>query len=366
MITRVSLSNVRGVASLDTELFPVTALVAPNNSGKSTILEALTIASREAAGVGDVVNRRGWAGFQSLAALSTGNDSRIRIEEGETYTELEFEHGHVLDGHAHDAMRGAGMSPHGSQFLALWRTVGNAGGSSRVSVGQCQFDSAGQKFIRLTGTPRTGGNEGLIFDHSLSVRNLDASLSAVTLRGADALEDLIAQLRTIDPELSDIRSANVAGNWLTYVVYKHATVPLVSVGDGMKRLVGLAGTLAAAVSLALLEEPESFQHSGVFPTIAAMIWKAADAGIQVVLSTHSMDLVRTLRSKAPPGAFGIVEMSRDKEGRVTTKAHANGMGAVCRPRTRRSTEGIAPALGRAPPRSVRASASEAPPLGWTG
>ncbi|RLE62584.1 MAG: hypothetical protein DRJ47_10440, partial [Thermoprotei archaeon] len=44
MIKKVTLRNFRGIAKGEIDLEPLTILVGPNNSGKTTILEALLLA----------------------------------------------------------------------------------------------------------------------------------------------------------------------------------------------------------------------------------------------------------------------------------------------------------------------------------
>jgi predicted ATPase len=63
-------------------------------------------------------------------------------------------------------------------------------------------------------------------------------------------------------------------------------------GDGFKRLLLVAFNPAAfAGRQVLLEEPECFQHPSYLGRLAALIWEAIGQGTQVIMSTHSLELL---------------------------------------------------------------------------
>jgi predicted ATPase len=76
-------------------------------------------------------------------------------------------------------------------------------------------------------------------------------------------------------------------------------VPLAVAGDGIYSLLQTAIHLATVPKgLALLEEPEVFQHPRSLGPCASAIVAAVDRGIQVVVSTHSQELIDQLLVKA--------------------------------------------------------------------
>jgi predicted ATPase len=72
-------------------------------------------------------------------------------------------------------------------------------------------------------------------------------------------------------------------------------VPAYLAGDGFKRFLWLAATvLKVQKGIVLLEEPESFQHPRYLEELARLLYVAARDGTQVVLSTHSIELIDLL------------------------------------------------------------------------
>ena len=74
------------------------------------------------------------------------------------------------------------------------------------------------------------------------------------------------------------------------------SVPVAIAGDGIQTLVQV--TLAVARgpgSTVLLEEPEATQHPRSLDQSARAIVAAVKRGVQVILSTHSLDLIDMLR-----------------------------------------------------------------------
>jgi AAA15 family ATPase/GTPase len=80
-----------------------------------------------------------------------------------------------------------------------------------------------------------------------------------------------------------------------HIVHSWGSVPLGVAGDGIYGLARLAFELAMEPgSLALIEEPESNQHPRSLRMSARVIWAAVRQGVQVVLSTHSLELIDML------------------------------------------------------------------------
>jgi len=72
-------------------------------------------------------------------------------------------------------------------------------------------------------------------------------------------------------------------------------IPLSVSGDGIRALVQMAVSLATiSDGLALIEEPEVFQHPGALRQTARVLWANVRRGVQVVLTTHSLDFIDAL------------------------------------------------------------------------
>ena len=82
MITSVEIENLRGIArGAVADLAPLSVLVGPNNSGKSTILEALYLDSGggNAHVAAELARRRGWCGLECVVQLAYREGSAVRV-----------------------------------------------------------------------------------------------------------------------------------------------------------------------------------------------------------------------------------------------------------------------------------------------
>lgn len=78
------------------------------------------------------------------------------------------------------------------------------------------------------------------------------------------------------------------------------SIPAQLVGDGLHGVLRLALELAAhSGSIALLEEPEAHKHPAAIALTAKLIWAAVVQGVQVILTTHSLELIDHLLLAAP-------------------------------------------------------------------
>ena len=82
---------------------------------------------------------------------------------------------------------------------------------------------------------------------------------------------------------------------ILHFVFADHSVPATLAGDGIQALLRLSLALSASGGgIALLEEPEVHQHPGAIRRSARAILAAVRRGIQVVLTTHSLELIDSL------------------------------------------------------------------------
>lgn len=281
----IKLERFRGVREGEvSELAPLSLLVGPNNSGKSTVLEALYLAQSchghapPQRALNRLVTRRGWIGPTSVRALLRG---------------------------------GPGTT------AALRFRVARSGA---LSVLDLQLETNGQLLAALSGGPRHGlhlngqqqeeASDALVEVQPPTVptQQLDEAFSTLELRGHRST--LLELLRPLLPKISDLRILKPDDHYVLHVVDDSGSWPAFAAGDGFKRLLLLAARLATLQGgLALIEEPEAFQHPRSLDQMAGLLVSAVEAGTQVVATTHSLELIDRVLERAE-GELGKVVIYR--------------------------------------------------------
>jgi predicted ATPase len=90
---------------------------------------------------------------------------------------------------------------------------------------------------------------------------------------------------------------------IIYLVFDEYAVPAAVAGEGVQALIRASLELAASPGgTVLLEEPEVHQHPRAIWQTARAIWAAVNRDVQVILSTHSLELIDALLSVVPDAA----------------------------------------------------------------
>jgi predicted ATPase len=109
------------------------------------------------------------------------------------------------------------------------------------------------------------------------------------------LDESVALVSDVVPGLRNIVLTEPSGATVVQLQFSDHSVPVALAGDGIQSLVRICFELALpAGSMALLEEPEASQHPRALRQTARAISAAVKRGVQVVLSTHSLDLLDAL------------------------------------------------------------------------
>ena len=148
------------------------------------------------------------------------------------------------------------------------------------------------------------------------------------------LEDLVIEaLKIVVPSLSDIRfSGYPNGSFSRVPVVRLANakerVPLRSLGEGMRRLLGVASALInCRDGILLIDEIESGLHYSVLPDIWRLIFKTAkDLNVQVFATTHSSDCVEAFAQAVndSPDEGMLIRLERHGE-KIVAKSIAEDM-----------------------------------------
>lgn len=250
MITSVRIEDFRGVREGGVEgLAPISILVGPNNSGKSTVLDAIA-----------------HMGVRSMDELQ-----RLVLRHG---------------GQAPDAF--AEVVRHGAKEASI-RIVGEREGQQSEWSKTIESD-------RVTASVGPAPLPVALVDVE-AVRAGEALEEAHSRIGKVGQVELVVQaLRHSMPGLTGLAIYKLGSRFVLHsVVGKARPVPAYLAGDGFKRFLAIAAAvLDAPQGLVLLEEPEAFQHPRYLRELATLLHLAAREGTQVILSTHSLELIDLL------------------------------------------------------------------------
>ncbi len=282
MITSITIDGLRGIRHGEVAgLGGLSILVGPNGCGKSTVLDALLIGASPwpARAVCRVVRRRAEVVVGQSPILSP-----------------------------------AWLAHHGRSRAAIAIRVGGIATFTGTLV---QVKQAGADILTEgTLTARFPGH-GVHWDRaSCRVTTEDLREGAPETTLIDPIEDPIAPLHSVYSDaarrgrvtfanevLSDLipRFARLeilteAGNPVLYMHLGDTPVPVALAGEGVLALVRTVLELAACDQggMALLEEPEVHQHPRSLRLMAQGICAAVKRDVQVILTTHSLELIESL------------------------------------------------------------------------
>lgn len=305
MIRSIEIENLRGIRQgrLD-DLTSLVVLTGRNATGKSTVLEALSIGGADdiPGAISHVVARR--STLRSGADWLVGRSSRksvleIGTEDRRRTIELQ--------------RLGKCFEPHARSFEA--RSVPVPGPYTSI---QCSTRSPDlRKHQAAPGWIMTfsPSNESALHGTSGPGPDLPPWGGArfVEFAGGEPLTRLysrdvqsgrrshvVESLRRMLPEVANLEIlTDPEEKPQLHVVHASGAVPIDLVGDGLRALVRTILVLSDATQgLVLVEEPELHQHPGAIWETARAIWDAVGRGLQIVLSTHSLEMIDALVGRA--------------------------------------------------------------------
>lgn len=290
MLDAIHIQGLRGITKGSlTELSPLTILVGPNRSGKSTVLDAMLIGTHtsKSDGIGQAVQRRQGmdGGARWLISRSAAPTGALIWAVGDLQSVC-------------TVVRSSGPSA-----FQQWRGTSDPGvtpnvlGTPPITV---SFD-IGNEYQRHDAGPSlpvlSKGTELLDSFAPYDGPRVTRLYTELLERNEyAAAETLLNEVST--PGASPLRidtGADHTGRAILMVRTPTGAVPLAMAGDGVKMFARLAMTLALSnTSLLLLEEPEAHLHPRTLLALAGRIRDAVRRGLQVVLTTHSLELVDQL------------------------------------------------------------------------
>lgn len=274
MITAIEIENLRGIARGKLEgLTPLTILTGPNGCGKSTVLDALLIG-----GDGDAANA---VGHSVKRRPETHDGARWLIRRGRDTAKIYT----AIDGTAQTTVVRNSTQNQTSAHLDVLRGDG---------IAHILFDYDNQ-YRCLPGSIIAGRMQIRLIDPGL-VNPLTKSFSEATRNGRRT--EAYALLAELVPGFESLDILTEAdGTPALYLTLKGrgGAIPVGLTGDGIQSFLELALELAAIGNgVGLIEEPEVYQHPRAIRNTARVLLAAARRDVQVVLSTHSLELIDAL------------------------------------------------------------------------
>jgi len=298
VIESLTIDNLRGIRSGAVDnLAAINVVVGPNNSGKSTVLEALLllVAIADPGRVLQALLARGGEPLVAIRQIAGDASKAVRVTARlsspttrELLTSIDFPT--VRTPHILAEARAQGMEEPFSEIYVY--------SELKPSGGQCRLGMALSKDGHFTVPSLLAGqrpalpNVGLVA--LLAPRDLETEISRIGNVGG--LKDLTRALAVSLPGLADLRIQKLGERFVTHAfVEGKEPIPAYLLGDGAKRLIEIAAMVFAKPDTTiLLEEPEAFQHPRYLREIVNMIGTFAERGAQYVLTTHSIELIDAL------------------------------------------------------------------------
>ncbi len=278
MIREINIKNIRGIREGSLSgLSRVVVFVGPNNSGKSTVLDAISLCAppnfqdnlnRTALRRPGIQNSNRWLLFRENGISSSSGQVSINGDTGQTLTVSLSTQGEAEN---QALLASAKVTPH------LERRDKRSPPSA-VAMGDVSA-------IRMVDPAR----------ESRLIAELFSDVARRGLKGFvySIIADLIPDVTDIGLMLDGKHGGQPAT--VAYLDYKSGAKPVALAGDGVQQLFLQCLELAVPVGgTLLLEEPECHLHPRAILQSVRAILATASRGIQVILTTHSLDLIDML------------------------------------------------------------------------
>ena len=294
MIKSIEIEKFRGIENGKLDDFtPLTILVGPNSSGKSTVLDALFLgastdpykATSHFAGRNRNRLEARWLinnpHHNNEAVIKLTTDFLLNEETESRWFQIKLQDGEQPEVNIYFDPNHTGPNFNlGGQTLFM--TLHNQGISASNRIETCLGVS------------------------DISYVDFDQDQNAVSLvdlytRSIELGRRIPAQkaLNEILPRLVQVEILTYKNQPRLQTVYEDRSVPLAAEGEGIQAFMRLSLSLSAcADGTALLEEPEVHQYPRSLRMSAKTIVLAVNRGVQVVVSTHSLELIDALLTEA--------------------------------------------------------------------
>ena len=326
-ISNLKINAFRGLKNLElSNLGLINLIVGFNNSGKSSILEAIEYfcrpldplalinlsRSREvSARNSDPVQTLRWL-FPKTTASRDGDFYRLEISVTGQVDDQCKTVATILDGFLADIYFGPTMSADRSEQAYVPTTPPPAASAQKNALeltclyAEGPFPGLNLKFrevhfnitegvpFKMHKTPEAPAiNCSMITPITHRIDSLQTR-GITSVVKADRKEDLLELLRRFDNEILDITILDSHGYPEAWVNHQQrGFMPLSSFGDGLRRVLAIASGLAMATGgVLLIDEIETAIHKDALHNVFRWLRNAAELlGVQVIATTHSLEAI---------------------------------------------------------------------------
>ena len=290
MIQTLSIRNFKVLREVDVILQPLTVVVGPNASGKTSILQALAIIS-------------GWVNGSRDYTLS--NQAQSRISEGPTRIGCQVK-----------------LEEQTSRFEVNLSSMD-------VTKNEVEWMKWGHAFLNLS-TKKLAASS---YPKSTSLtlpsdgEGLPSILAGLRLESQDKFTDIVSQLKDVVANLIDIRVRQIqidlerVGHELLFDLKGATAVQASAISEGTLLTLGVLTALSTGGSpqIALIDDIERGLHPKALKSYMAQIrlLQKRDPELQIVATSHSPYLLDYLE------ADEVLLTSLDEEGYTVVKALAD-------------------------------------------
>jgi energy-coupling factor transporter ATP-binding protein EcfA2 len=311
VISSIKIEAFRGVKEGQLDgLGPINILVGPNNSGKSTCLEAIALvgAANDAAEVVRLLLHRGGPALDALDHVvpASAKESKlvVSLPNGEFYKcrlSVGGSKDPDWDPERVDHAKSQGLKDEMRRVaISLAQTRSAKSEASPRFLLSTYVDYQGRATSSIDGNGYRPYAVQLVDVQTVRERGtLEGAYTSIEKAGR--VKSVVQALTRSMKGLTDLRILKSGEDFILHAIFDgQPPVPVYLTGDGSKRLVELASAILGVDpdGVVLLEEPECFQHPRYLRELASLLIESAKAKRQIILSTHSIELVDLLLEAA--------------------------------------------------------------------
>jgi energy-coupling factor transporter ATP-binding protein EcfA2 len=291
VIRSVEIKGLRGIQVGNlTELTPLVVLVGPNGSGKSTVLDAILIAANPSPGEGigqSVIRREGITTGWPWLLWKMGLDGPAQVTVGVN----------------RNLSRRCNLSRTKQQpdtIHCAMQDLYPGGGRSSLPQTGAHFKEDNSYATYGSGVNPLEGVPDVLFVGPFPKKRLRALHELYSDMVRQGLREQVNAIHgDLIPGLDHLEVLTEGGTPVLNLVFADRAVPAILAGDGIALLLRLCFELATrAGGVVLMEEPEVHMHPAAIRQSARAILAAVRRKIQIILSTHSLELIDALLAES--------------------------------------------------------------------